>query len=194
MGSVWARPYPWPNRAHKPIQCSCDLDSTTRQHSRSICFPYPLAFFSLTPAGGGREGRRPAAATHLRFLGSETITAKGWGVRTPPRHSSSLGSRHSSSLGSSRQRRPFRTALRHRVRRPRVYAGARPPPLLPHLLLKVVFSLFPFSSSHSLGFMFLDARVAADDGSRIIFEWRMILHLSAVNPLPLANPRYRIPR
>jgi hypothetical protein len=120
--------------------------------------------------------------------------SKGLRGSNPPRHSSSLGSRHSSSLGSSRQRRPFRTALRHRVRRPRVYAGARPPPLLPHLLLKVVFSLFPFSSSHSLGFMFLDARVAADDGSRIIFEWRMILHLSAVNPLPLANPRYRIPR
>jgi hypothetical protein len=75
MGSVWARPYTWPNRAHKPIQSSCDLDSTTRQPSRSICFPYwSVPSSEVTKCDTNTSPRR--LVTHLLQQVDQSFTSR----------------------------------------------------------------------------------------------------------------------
>jgi hypothetical protein len=110
----------------------------------------------------------------MRFLGSETHRTEGsrGSTHTPEAPDTAAPSAPQGSAAATGQAATAASPARccgiesddH------VYAGARPPPLLPHLLLKVVLSLFPFSSAHPLGFLFLAARVVADGGSGIILK------------------------
>jgi hypothetical protein len=95
------------------------------------------------------------------FLESETIAPKGQGVR--PTHTPEAPTRQLPQLLKAAPPPPATAASPARCcgieYDDHGYAGARPPPLLPHLLLKAVLSLFPFSSAHPLGFLFLAARL-----------------------------------